>query len=302
MGSSRWTPDNWSAYSKAAEVKTREELFSSSLPSKFDPKNIALRESRDSDANPNSTALILALDVTGSMGSIAEALAKEHLGTLVEGIYKRKPISDPHIAIMGVGDVDYDKAPLQVSQFEADIKIAQELKDLWLEGNGGGNSSESYNLPWYFAAMKTSIDCWEKRKKKGYLFTIGDELPPNSLTSLQLEKVFGVGKFNTLSNDELITLVSRRYEIFHIIIEEGNFARGRKEEVKKEWAKLLGQHVISLSDYRAISEAIVSILQVANGENKEEVTKSWDGEKNLIVRDAIRELATHKTSNKVVRI
>ena len=33
---------------------------------------------------------------------------------------------------------------------------------------------------------KTSIDCFEKRGKKGYLFTIGDEQLPPTLTKAQI--------------------------------------------------------------------------------------------------------------------
>ena len=82
-------------------------------------------------------------------------------GIMVEEILARKPVSDPHILCMGIGDVLCDQAPLQVTQFEADIRIAEQLEKLWLEKGGGGNSCESYNLPWYFAAMHTAIDCFE---------------------------------------------------------------------------------------------------------------------------------------------
>ena len=71
-------------------------------------------------------------DVTGSMGMIADALARKGLGTMVEEILARKPVSDPHIMCMGIGDVLYDRAPLQVTQFEADIRIAEQLEKLWL--------------------------------------------------------------------------------------------------------------------------------------------------------------------------
>ena len=302
MTKGRWSSDYWVKYSSSAKTKTREELFSLSLKDKFNPKKILMRESRDSDKYPNSTAIILGLDVTGSMGAIAEALAKNHLGTLMEEIYKRKPVSDPHICIMGIGDVECDKAPLQVSQFEADIKIAEELKDLWLEGGGGGNRWESYNLPWYFAAYKTSIDCWEKRNKKGFLFTIGDEMSPPDLNGKQLEKVFGNSP-QPISNDNLLTLVSRKYEVFHIIIEEGDYARRDLIGVKKSWENMLGkQHVVSLSSYKAISETIISILQVATGEDAKDVSSSWNGDKNVIVRDAISGLATYKPTKKIVRL
>ena len=76
---------------------------------------------------------------------------------------------------MAIGDAECDRAPLQVTQFEADIRLADQLRELWIEGGGGGNRGESYHLPWAFAAMRTSTDCFERRGRKGYLFTIGDE-------------------------------------------------------------------------------------------------------------------------------
>jgi len=45
-------------------------------------------------ALPASTALIVALDVTGSMGMVADALARQGLGTMVEEVLRRKPITD----------------------------------------------------------------------------------------------------------------------------------------------------------------------------------------------------------------
>lgn len=39
---------------------------------------------------------------------------------------------------------------------------------VWLGGGGGG--SESYTLPWLFAALHTATDTWSKRGCKGYLF------------------------------------------------------------------------------------------------------------------------------------
>jgi hypothetical protein len=123
------------------------------------------------------------------MGDIPDAFVREGLGTLINEILVRKPASDPQVMIMGFGDAWTDQAPLQATQFEPDIRIAEQLKDIYLEGGGGGNGFESYSLPWYFAARKTAIDCFVKRAKKGYLFTVGDEPPPPVLLAEHVRSV-----------------------------------------------------------------------------------------------------------------
>ena len=75
-------------------------------------------------------------------------------------------VTDPQFLCAAIGDSKSDKTPLQVTQFESDIRIIRQLTDLYLEGGGGGNYGESYHLLWYFAAYRTAADCFEKRGKK----------------------------------------------------------------------------------------------------------------------------------------
>lgn len=70
---------------------------------------------------------------------------------------------------------------------------------IYFEKGGGGNDCESYTLPWWFAAMHTKCDNYIKRGKKGFLFTIGDECPPEDLSSYEIERVLGYKpQFNTI--------------------------------------------------------------------------------------------------------
>lgn len=294
MGTSSWDPDAWTGYAATASTKPRDAIFTShsGMKAHLDPKGVKVRESRDSTVNPNSNAVIAALDVTGSMGMIAETLAREGLGVLFSEILDRKPISDPHLMFMAIGDANCDTAPLQVSQFEADNCIISQLTDIWLEGRGGGNNFESYNLPWYFAATHTSIDCFEKRGKKGYLFTVGDEMPPRDLTQEQIGRFIGDNLTQPIGNAELLTMVSRMYHVFHVIVEEGSFAAGRKDEVYKAWTAMLGQNVLRLSDYRKLSEVIVSAIQVTEGSTVDAVAKSWKGDTSLVVSKALKGMST----------
>lgn len=225
MGNGRFSSTDWDVFSSTTTAgRSTREIFSAfSLHETLNParaRNLT-REARDSASNPHSTPLIVGLDVTGSMHSIPDYMVRDGLPVLFKTIYERKPIPDPQIMFAGIGDVVCDRAPLQVSQFEADISIAQQLKNLYLEGGGGGNSSESYPLVWYFAGMHTSTDSFEKRKKKGYLFTIGDELAPDGITAEQIGRVMGVWPQQDFSTSDLLDIASRSWNVFHITIEEG---------------------------------------------------------------------------------
>ena len=288
MGSARWSSADWARYADSTAHRSTEKVFTArGLDPDLDPFGVEWRESRDSALNPNSTALIVGLDVTGSMGMIADALARRGLGILVEEILARQPVPDPHIMLMGIGDILHDQAPLQVTQFEADIRIARQLERLWLEKGGGGNNWESYNLPWYFAALHTSIDCFEKRGRKGYLFTVGDEEPPPGIPARGLARVFGDRVARDLNSRELLALASRQYHVFHVIIEEGNYARHDPAGVRARWADLLGQRVISLADHRRLAEVIVSTIAINEGADREEVVASWARATGAVVRRAV---------------
>ncbi|KWA84256.1 hypothetical protein WL29_23130 [Burkholderia ubonensis] len=299
MGSSNWSSSDWQSFSSSTRAKSTAQVFSQhSMHAELNPRGVAMRESRDSAANPNSHAIIVASDVTGSMGMLAEALVRKGMGVLVEELLARKPVNDPHIMCMGVGDAYTDTAPLQCTQFEANIKIAQQLSQIWLEGRGGGNGGESYPLAWYFAARHTSIDCFEKRQKKGYLFTVGDENPHKVLTREQVKKVFGDDVERDLTSAELLTMASRSYHVFHLLVEE---SRACDTQVKENWKDLLGERALPLSDHTKLAELIVSTIQVNEGWSVADAVKSWSGDTSLVVARGLNSLqpAGHKSTGLV---
>lgn len=298
MGTSRWSPTDWTSYSTTASTKPTAEIFTShSMKDALNPFEVGIRESRDSLLNPNSTAIMVGLDVTGSMGMIADNMAKKGLGVMVEEIIKRKPVSDPHILLAGIGDAYHDRSPLQVTQFEADITIAKQLENIWLEHGGGNNNFESYNLLWYFAALHTSIDCFEKRNKKGYLFTVGDEEAPQKLLKSQLLKIFGDHAQEDYSTEKLLNMASKMYHVFHIVVEEGSYARHSLNKVIDSWTPLLGQRVLRLSDHKKLAEVVVSAIEVNEGRDVDSVTKSWSGATSVVVGNAINGLVANRAAD-----
>ena len=280
MGHSRFSRDDYVAYNTRNSISTnsrREEIFvSRSIPQALDPSKIVLRESCDSVVNPQSTPIIIGLDVTGSMGFIAEAIAKTQLPDLMEAIYAELPVTDPHVMFMGIGDVATDSAPLQVSQFEAGAEpLLDQLRLMYLEGRGGGNNTESYNLPWYFAAHKTAIDSFDKRGVKGFIFTIGDEQPPADISDSDLTRVFGLGQHVSAGNkNALLETVQKKYRVFHIIAEEGSYARSNKTSVRRNWTDLLGPNVVFMRDHKYLPAIVTATLKIANGADIHEVIEN----------------------------
>lgn len=292
MGSGRWSAGSWASYSASRiSGRSRRAIFTSTtMKDAYNPAKIALRESRDSDDNPQSTPIILAGDVTGSMGMVAEQLMRDGLNTLATEIYDRKPVSDPHVMMMAIGDAYCDRAPLQVTQFEADIRVAQQARELWLEGGGGANRGESYMLPHLFAAMKVSADAFEKRGRKGYLFTIGDEPVLDGATKEQITRFLGIPAERDLTAREIMTMAQRNWEVFHIVLVNEGYASVRLEDVLDSWQPLLPERTIQLADVDALAETVVSLIQVTEGARAADVAASWSGSTAMIVSNALKGL------------
>ena len=242
MGHGGYVAAAWDSYSTSTRSRSIDEIYATGrLVEAFDPKKIKLRESRDSTENPTSRAVAIALDVSGSMSGVLDAIAKG-LGTFATKLYEEKPIANPHLMFMGVDDVEAgDPVPFQATQFEADIRIAEQaFTQIYFEKRGGGNDHESYLLPLWFLAMSSSIDCFEKRGQKGFLFTIGDECPMMTLKSEHINKVFGDKSQKDYTAQELIDLIDQKYHYYHFMIEQGDNYRSNGARVSKAWTDLLG--------------------------------------------------------------
>lgn len=290
MGGGTFDPGKYRAYASTTVGKTTEQVYTSrGMKPALDPKGVKIRESRDSADNPLSTPIIIAIDVTGSMGILADTIARKGLGILFESILDRKPVTNPHLMFMAFGDAECDSAPLQVSQFEADNRIVEQLTEIFLEGNGGGNGHESYEFPWYFAAKHTVHDSLIKRGKRGYLFTIGDEPIGPGLHRSALTRFLEDGAERDFSSAELLEEAQRMYDVYHIVIKEGSHARGNLVGVLRTWQPLLGQHVIQLDDHTKLAETIVSTIEVAEGRDVHDSTAGW-GASASIVLEAVKHL------------
>jgi len=82
-----------------------------------------------------------------------------------------------------------------------------------------------------------------------------------ALTTAQIVKVIGSSPQRDYSAHELLDLASRTYHVFHLIVEEGSFARGHLSGVRASWQSLLGQRALSLKDHTKLAQGIVAIIE-----------------------------------------
>src|SRR4051794_18502556 len=169
MGSTRWSDDHYRDRARlraAAGVDAFEHddaIRAGAAPAvvhqKMNPFGVQVRESRDSEAHPESHAVAVLFDVTGSMQSVPRIL-QENLPRLMALLIRKGYLEHPQILIGAIGDATCDRSPLQVGQFESGIEIEEDLGKLFLEGGGGGHIPESYELAMYFLARHTALDCF----------------------------------------------------------------------------------------------------------------------------------------------
>lgn len=265
MGSGHWSTDVYAARasyraSTGASAFAYSDGGATAVHPDLDPRGVTVRESRDSADHPESLAIGVLFDVTGSMGNVPRTLQAK-LPDLLGLLLRKGYVRDPHILFGAVGDATCDRAPLQVGQFEADNRMDDDLGKILLEGGGGGQMRESYELGMYFMARHTAIDCFEKRGRRGYLFMIGDELAYPKAKRREIAKVIGDERAEDVPIADLVRELQRKYDVY-FIIPEGAYHSGSRE-LADFWRTLLGQNVLYLDDLDAVCETIALTIGLA---------------------------------------
>jgi hypothetical protein len=297
MGSTAWSNDAYTHLKKDYSTKSTAQIFTSQVLDKdMSPKDVKFRESRDSDVHPNSLAIGVFLDETGSMGQIPEILIREKLGALMTTLIAHG-VPDAHVLFGGIGDHYSDNSPLQVGQFEAGTdELNKWLTKIYLEGGGGGQNKESYSLAWLFAGRHTSIDCFEKRGEKGFLFTIGDEGVHEKLESATLKEILGYEFTEDVSAEQLLSEAQRMYNVFHLQIVQTS--TGRSPAIIESWKRFLGERVIIVDDYNNIAEIIASTVAVVLGADLKNVIAGFDDDTAKKVGNALSVIGSGVISKK----
>lgn len=289
MGSGSFTTTSFKAYStsRGRTVDAKGMVTSDSLQDFYTQTKIhkdlkpykVVRECCDSEEHPNTIPVIIGLDVTGSMGRACIKTAQS-LNTIITSLYDK--FDDIEFMIMGIGDLAYDHAPIQASQFESDVRIAEHLDKVYMERGGGGNGFESYTAAWYFGLYHTKLDCW-RRGKKGIIITMGDEPLNPYLPKYPLSKVTGDNLEADVETKDLYELTKEKFDIYHIAIDDFDDCYYRyKTRIDKTFKEVLKEDY-KISTLDELPSTIVKCIENSvNGYSTKNSVEATNNNSNLI--------------------
>lgn len=250
------------SYNENTGRTTGQEFVAKRIDPSLDPRNFKVRECVNSEEHPNTIPVILGLDVTGSMGEACNETAAA-LGTIIMNLYKK--FKDIEFCMMGIGDLAYDDAPIQMSQFESDIRIAESLDKIFIEHGGGGNGFESYTAAWYMGLTRTKLDCFDKQGRKGIIITMGDEPLNPYLPQHHLNRSINGTEEHDIETMNLYVEASKKFDIFHIAVDSPRDCYQRyKKAVDNSFGQVLGERykVASIDSLaKAIENCITASIQ-----------------------------------------
>lgn len=241
-----------------------------------------MREVCVTDEHPDPTAILVWLDVTGSNYEAAK-MVHSKLPTLQAYLKQGQFCADPQINISAIGDANSDQYPLQFGQYESDNRLDDQIAALILEGAGGGQMSETYELGAYMAARHVHQEPYELFGKKGFVFFIGDETPYDQIRNdysrghyrggHTLKSLTGDTLSEPLSAKVVFDELMEKNHVFFLFQKQGMY---RSQQIVPAWEKLIGrENVIELEQPEVVVEVIAALIARFEGElSADETTRA----------------------------
>jgi len=208
-----------------------------------------------------SAALIVLIDETGSMGEWPKIMfsklpyleheAQEYLG------------KDLDICFGAIGDAhNNEKYPLQVRPFTRGADLKARLEELVMEGKGGGQLHESYELAAMYFARNVSMP---RLIRKPVLIFTGDEQPYEMVDRAQAQSVAQVALPKSLPTAEVFEELKKIYSVYLVRKPYGTNTSNKMDDenraVYSHWMRLLGpDHIFDLPDPDRVVDVIFGIL------------------------------------------
>ena len=208
---------------------------------------------------PNENPIVVAMDVTGSMG-IAAKVIYDKMPMFFGQIKIQNYLPDPAVSFAAIGDIAYDRVPIQICDFEVGEALDEWLERLYLEGGGGGDQEESYDMAAHFYLNKLKM---AHKKVNPFFFFIGDE-GFKSTTKSTLTNHFGATKTPTDVQDLMKQLNDAVHGHAFLIHKAYNY-RSADLRIIRQWTDALGQeNVLILEDPKSVVDVMLGAIALVS--------------------------------------
>jgi hypothetical protein len=211
----------------------------------------------------SSAPLVIACDVTGSMGEWPATIFSKLPYLDLEG--KEYLGEDMEISFAAVGDVFSDRYPLQVRPFASGKQLEDKLKELVIEGGGGGQTNESYDIAAYYYAHNVDMP---NAIKPIFIF-IGDEGLYDFLDQEHTKTLCFCESVERQSVERVMKDLQKKFSVYLVRKPYGSSSENLASEpdlsIAKQWKKLLGDDHVCVQDASRVVDVIFGILAKETG-------------------------------------
>jgi len=191
----------------------------------------------------SESPLVILCDVTGSMGEWPAVIFSKLPYLDLEG--KEYMGKGMEVSFAAIGDAYTDQYPLQVRPFDKGKNLEKRLKELIIEGKGGGQSNESYDLGALYYARNVSMP----NAINPLLIFIGDEGLYDYVDKDQAKEWVGRDISERLSAKQVMQELQRKFSVYLIRKPYNSDGDSRSPDDKRiyaQWESMLGADRIAV--------------------------------------------------------
>lgn len=210
-------------------------------------------------------------DVTGSMHEWPTTIfSKLPFLELESRVYLG---NDLEFAFAAIGDATTDDYPLQVRPFAKDADLETKMKELVIEGGGGGQATESYELGGMYSLRNVSMP----NAVNPILIFIGDEQPYNFVDPDQARQYARVEIPQRIPTQKVFAELKRKYAVYFVQKPYGVSGTPKEnrmsdidqriyQRIYRAWSSLIGEdHIAFLPDAGRIVDVVLGIFAKETG-------------------------------------
>ncbi|NVM01559.1 MAG: hypothetical protein HWN67_04455 [Candidatus Helarchaeota archaeon] len=218
--------------------------------------------------------IVVAVDVTGSMKTWPKIIFEKLCILYNEASFFLPDAlkDDFEISFAAIGDAYSDSAPLQITDFAEGKELDENIKALYPEGGGGGQTRETYELASYYYLKHCDMPNALSNPKPLLIF-VGDEGFYAKINRRHILDLIG----DDLKTDQIAKKIfeelKQKFNIYILRVKYGSEASDKR--IHNDWIKVLGEdNVILMKQPRRIVDTILGIIAT--------VVDGWDKFKDRI--------------------